>query len=51
MNLDPQPTQTYVVQPGHVVNVTGGQQLQAGATLDLTDDEAAELGAAVALQQ
>lgn len=44
------PTQTYVVQAGHVVNVSGGKQLQAGDTLDLTDDEAKELGAAVALQ-
>jgi hypothetical protein len=48
MNPTTPQRQSYQVQPGHVVNASEGR-LGVGDTLDLSEDEAKELGAAVAL--
>lgn len=42
------PTQTYAVQPGHVVQTHSGR-VGTGSLLELTDEEAQALGDAVAL--
>lgn len=38
---------TYTAQPGHVINLSGGKVAEAGEPLQLSDDEAQALGAAV----
>lgn len=41
------PTHAYVVQPGHVVDLSGGIRADAGSEIALTEGEAQDLGAAV----